>query len=65
MTRAASRDLAARIEDLEGALKAIGRVVADAGTTPKRRIERVLGILSMYDCGPKPATAALPLEGQS
>lgn len=54
MNAAAQRELSLRVSDLENALKAIGRIAVDATITPKARLQRISGILSMYD-------AALPL----
>ena len=52
MTRHEEEELARYAKDLENALKAIGRLVTDASQPPRRRIERVLGILEMYTCAP-------------
>ena len=52
MTKHQQLDLERRTTDLQGALQAIGRLVTDASQPPRRRIERVLGILEMYACAP-------------
>jgi hypothetical protein len=57
MSAASERELQTRISDLEGALKAIGRVVTDTSLTPKRRLERAAGILSMFEALAPAATA--------
>lgn len=48
MSKASVTELQTRISDLDGALKAIGRIVADNAITPKRRLERVQGVLALY-----------------
>jgi hypothetical protein len=51
------RDSEKQIEDLKAALSAVGRILTDESVTVPRRIDRVMGILSMYDCEPKRETA--------
>lgn len=38
--------------DLRGALEGIARVVNEVGTTPRRKLERIVGILGMYELWP-------------
>jgi hypothetical protein len=40
-------------DDLKTALKTIGRIVIDNTLQPGRRTDRILGILSMWECEPK------------
>jgi hypothetical protein len=56
MSKHTQRDLAQRAADLEQAMKAIGRVLADPVVTPKQRIAQATGILRMYDCTPHSVT---------
>lgn len=52
------RDLERKIADLEGALRAVGRIVVDQSIEPRRRADRVLGVLAMYGCEPQAAEPA-------
>jgi hypothetical protein len=54
MSRVA-KDLEQRIADLEDALRTIGVIETDPKLKPEQRRERVIGILSLYECEPKPA----------
>ena len=58
MSARGNRDLSDRIADLENAMMTIGQISSDPTITPKRRIERTLGILAMYECAP-PSPRAL------
>lgn len=49
------KELQTRIDDLQGALGAIGRVLRDEATPVKRRIDMALGILFQYEA-PKAET---------
>ncbi len=55
---ATERELTQRIADLEGALRAIGRVLDDTAP-PRRRLDRIHGIVSMY-ATPVPAKGEQP-----
>lgn len=48
MSKGDEREAAARIADLEEALRAIGAVLSDTTITPRRRCERGIGIVSLY-----------------
>lgn len=52
--RSKEREQQTRIEDLEGAMKAVGDLLGDESTPVKRRIDMALGILWRYDAAKKP-----------
>lgn len=41
------------VDDLKNALRAVGKALVDQSVPVPRRIDRAMGILSMYDCEPK------------
>ncbi len=43
------------VEDLKTAMRAVGKALVDNSVPVPRRIDRAMGILSMYDCEPKEA----------
>lgn len=51
-TKAVVKELSTRVSDLEEALKAIGRIMADGSVAYKSRADQVLGVLKMYHCEP-------------
>lgn len=53
MSAAAEKELRTRNEDLTRALVLIGRIVSDKTLKPAQRTERVLAVVSMYDCAPE------------
>lgn len=46
------KELENDVEDLKAALRHIGRIVVDDSLKPIQRIDRVLGILSIWECEP-------------
>lgn len=53
MNAAEQKDLQTRVKDLENALKTIGKILlGENGGKLDRRVDRVMGILMMYDCAP-------------
>lgn len=61
----AEREWQTRLEDLENALRTIGQIAVDGSVTPKSRLQRILGIVSLYECAPVPdrmINHVLPLE---
>jgi len=51
------KELQTRNEDLVEAMKVIGRIIIDGDMSPKDRLTRIAGILSLYECNPpKPPT---------
>ncbi len=55
------RELELRAGDLERAMKQIGVLLVDETLTPKMRMQRAIGVLSMYGCAvpsaPRPIEA--------
>ncbi len=49
-----AKELATRIEDLEGAIKAVGQLLVDEKRPVKQRIDMALGILFQYDAAAQP-----------
>ena len=45
------RELMLQVEDFKDALQAIGRLLRDAAIAPKRRLDQIEGIVTMYGCG--------------
>ena len=52
MSRATEREAEARASDLERALRAIGRIIADVAANPRQRLDQIGGIVRMYGCEP-------------
>ena len=55
MSRSVERELAQEVIDRNEALSCIGRVLRDETLGVRRRIDQVLGIVGMYEPGPKVA----------
>jgi hypothetical protein len=52
MSASTERELRTQNDDLVNAMKGIGRAITDSTLKPAQRIDRALGILSMYGCAP-------------
>lgn len=61
LTVVVKQELERRIGDLENAMRTIGRIVADpGGGSPLQRRERIIGVLTMYNCAP----ASVPADAE-
>lgn len=47
-----TKELQKDVEDLKTALCTIGKILVDETLKPSTRTERIVGILSLYDCAP-------------